>query len=470
MPKKYHIHVAATPPRFHRVGKFATVQSREECAGSCRDCVKDKCIYGIHKDTAEHVSTMAEPEYLYNCESCLRCVQECVRGTLSMTANPDYAVMGDDYWTPEIISTTWDQAEKGAVPVSGAGYRGRFMGPGFDSMWTDMSEIVRPTRDGIHGREYINTSVQLSRRPLRLVFQQGELLTEPAPILEIPLPVLFQPQGFVPVSQSALRAAALAAKALGTLMLVAPEDYTAALEPYADSLVPCLTADNYQEHAALVKPSRLVELAWQPGIEKEFGRLREMKPDLAICVGIKLSADAAAQALELSGHDVDTLHFYADDHALEPDAARPRYLKDMIREIHLKLVEARRRDKVNMVFSGGIALAEHMAKAIICGADAVVIDRPLLVALECRLCGRCARGKECPVQMDDIDLKYGSQRLLNLMGAWRNQLLEVMGAMGIREARRLRGEVGRSMWFEDLEREAFGPIFGQRKAEGDRLI
>jgi hypothetical protein len=52
------------------------------------------------------------------------------------------------------------------------------------------------------------------------------------------------------------------------------------------------------------------------------------------------------------------------------------------------------------------------------------------------------------------------------MGAWHNQLIEVMGAMGIREARRLRGEVGRSMWFEDLEKENFGPIFGQRKIAG----
>jgi hypothetical protein len=55
---------------------------------------------------------------------------------------------------------------------------------------------------------------------------------------------------------------------------------------------------------------------------------------------------------------------------------------------------------------------------------------------------------------------------MNLLGAWRNQLLEVMGAMGIREARRLRGEVGRSMSFEDLERECFGPIFGERKVSG----
>jgi len=30
----------------------------------------------------------------------------------------------------------------------------------------------------------------------------------------------------------------------------------------------------------------------------------------------------------------------------------------------------------------------------------------------------------------------------------------------------LRGEVGRSMWFEDLEKESFGPVFGQRKIAG----
>ena len=39
------------------------------------------------------------------------------------------------------------------------------------------------------------------------------------------------------------------------------------------------------------------------------------------------------------------------------------------------------------------------------------------------------------------------------MGAWHSQLLEVLGAMGIREVRRLRGETGRGMFFEDLERE-----------------
>jgi hypothetical protein len=30
----------------------------------------------------------------------------------------------------------------------------------------------------------------------------------------------------------------------------------------------------------------------------------------------------------------------------------------------------------------------------------------------------------------------------------------------------MRGEIGRSMWFEDLERDNFGPIFGTRKVKG----
>jgi hypothetical protein len=67
------------------------------------------------------------------------------------------------------------------------------------------------------------------------------------------------------------------------------------------------------------------------------------------------------------------------------------------------------------------------------------------------------------VDLANIDEKYAAQRVINLMGSWHSQLLEMLGAMGIREARRLRGEVGRCMFFEDLEAAAFGRIFGKRK-------
>jgi hypothetical protein len=221
------------------------------------------------------------------------------------------------------------------------------------------------------------------------------------------------------------------------------------------------------DHRSLILNSRAVELGFGTDIEDTIHNIRKIKSDIVLMVRIPLDADAASRALTLSALEVDTLHFYADQHGNELNAEHPRFLKEMIREIHLTLVDGLIRQKINLVFSGGIAMAEHMAKSIICGADGVIVDIPLLIALECRLCYRCRKDLSCPAKIDNnIVPHWGSQRMINLMGAWHNQLIELMGAMGIREARRLRGEVGRSMWFEDLEMESFGPIFGKRKIAG----
>ena len=141
----------------------------------------------------------------------------------------------------------------------------------------------------------------------------------------------------------------------------------------------------------------------------------------------------------------------------------PRHARDVMRDVHGTLVKAGIRDEITLIASGGIALAEHVAKAIICGADLVAIDVPLMLALECRLCGECQRGQPCPIALEKMDAEYGTHRIVNLMAAWHQQLIEVLGAMGIREIRRLRGETGRAMFFEDLERETFGRLFGKRK-------
>jgi ferredoxin len=468
MPKKYHIPIKTANPRHHPIGKYATVEFREDCAGSCRACVKKKCVYGIFKDNYLHMSTMNEPEYLYTCSSCFRCVQECTRGIFSRVINPEYRTLGDDYWRPDIINRLWYQAHTGKIPVSGAGYRGPFVAAGFDAMWTDMSEIVRPTRDGIHGREYINTCFEISRRISPLTFNADMSLASKAlPILEIPIPLMFRLPDDLIINPSIVESAAKAAQVMGTLLLIRPEDYSDTLLPYTRNLVPSLSGDNVADHEALIRQSRAIELTFSSDIENTVHNVREIKSDIVFIVRIPLNADAASRALKLSALDIDTLHFYADEHGNELDAEHPRFLKEMIREVHLKLVNGSVRQSINLVFSGGIAMAEHMAKAIICGADGVIVDIPLLIALECRLCYRCRKNLSCPAKIDDtIDPQWGSQRMINLMGAWHSQLIEVMGAMGIREARRLRGEVGRSMWFEDLEKESFSPLFGKRKIAG----
>jgi hypothetical protein len=57
-------------------------------------------------------------------------------------------------------------------------------------------------------------------------------------------------------------------------------------------------------------------------------------------------------------------------------------------------------------------------------------------------------------------LEWGKQRLMNLTASWRDQLLEISGAMGLREIRRMRGEMGRAMFMLELEQEAFAGIEG----------
>jgi hypothetical protein len=354
------------------------------------------------------------------------------------------------------------------IPVSGAGYRGPFVAEGFDSMWTDMSEIVRPTRDGIHGREYINTSIELSRRVTPLRFNADMTLASDVPeIMEIPIPLIFKLPESLIQNESILLSAAKAAQMLKTLMLMPVERYSKAIEPYMSSLIPCFNRENYRQHGDLTAACRAMAFHFESGIEDDFPEIRAKKPGVVIMVEVPLDSQAAGRALNLAKAGVDAVYFYADDHGRELNAENPRYLKDMIREIHLTLVENSLRQKINLLFSGGIAMPEHMAKALICGADGVVVDFILMLALECRLCYRCREDLKCPVKLESgIDVGWGSQRIVNLIGAWHSQLLEVMGAMGIREARRLRGEVGRSMWFEDLERENFGPLFGERKVAG----
>ena len=139
-------------------------------------------------------------------------------------------------------------------------------------------------------------------------------------------------------------------------------------------------------------------------------------------------------------------------------------MKDVIKEINSGLLREGLRDQVTFIASGGIAMAEHVVKSILCGANLVGVDIPLLIALECRVCRNCRDGLSCPVSISKINPNWGTQRIVNLIGAWHNQLLEMMGAMGIREARRLRGERGRVMFREDLENDTFAQLFSERNS------
>lgn len=464
MPDRYHIHTVPVAPHFHRVGKFGNVDWREDCS-RCTNCVKLRCLYDVYKhEAAFNRDPQTSVETLDQCKACLSCVQGCTKGLLSVAVNPSYLDMGDEYWTGDILLTTWNQADNGRIPVSGAGYRGRFSGPGFDSIWTDMSEIVRPTRDGIHGREYISTSVDIGPKPMRLSFSpEGGLLTPPARLLEIQLPAILDMPAWPVGSGHLATARAAAAKALDSVAVMPVADAAKLPPERLPFVVPIFGKDDIDIHTGLLEAVRMVQVADGPDAAALAGRIQSAHTGLVVSVRMALTPATADRIVELAQAGVKVFQLCADQHGCErlDDGRRGRHIKDALREVHGRLVTEGLRDEVTLIVSGGIALAEHMAKAIICGADLVAVGTPLLVAVGCRVCSggdRCDNGVSCPVHIDSIDSAYASQRMVNLMGAWHGQLIEVLGAMGIREVRRLRGEVGRAIFMEDIEKEAFGDL------------
>jgi ferredoxin len=460
MPKKYHIHVQSTPNRYPTIGKSGIVDWGEGCL-KCAKCVKHQCVYDVYRKRSFSADILGDTADEL-CKSCFRCVQGCPKRLIHKTMNPEWEALGDDVYTPEIISATWEQAQSGKIPVSGAGYGGAFSGPGFDSMWTDMSEIVRPTRDGIHGREYISTVIDLGRRPPRLEFdERGALLTEPWPSLRISIPILFDLLPFGDFSPAVWHAMASAAAELDTLMVV-PRSLAVDLPEFSRTLVPLL--DDRDNDPECVRNHRMVEIPDSEDAVERVLDLKRIKPELIVAVRMQAYSLQAhlSRALRLARSGADIIHYAADERGHEPGLESGLHIKDVIRELNGALLHEGIRDEITVLASGGIAMAEHVTKAMLCGVDLVAVDVPLLVAFECRVCRNCLYGRECPVKIASIDAQWGSRRIINLIGAWHNQLLEMMGAMGIREARRLRGERGRVMFREDLENDTFAQLFGDR--------
>jgi ferredoxin len=467
MPEKYHIRTKPVPPRRPRIGRFGVIDWREDCA-RCHNCVKKACVYDRYRQEADYIRSLDAVDALFfDCMGCFSCVQNCTKGLLRLSVNPVYEGLGNRYWTPEIIQTTWLQAETAKIPVSGAGYRGPFAGSGFDAMWTDMSEIVRPTRDGIHGREYISTAVDIGRKPSYLSFKDGRPANDGAPLICVQMPLIIDLPSLAHTLPALEPILVETAARTDLIVLVDSARWPLDgidLERHLPHIGFYLNPRSVEISGDVLRRTRLVEIPDGDDVIPRIHELKRQHPHLVVAIRVELDGRGVSRAIELASFgDVEVIHVVADLNGDEIGAAKPRFIKDMIREIHTALIDNGKRDEVTLIGGGGIALPEHMAKAVLCGADLVSINLPLLIAMECHLCSKCEKGMTCPARLEETDPVYGVGRMTNLIAAWHDQLIEMMGAMGMREARRLRGDVGRAMFFEDLEEESFGTLFGTRK-------
>jgi hypothetical protein len=458
--RRYSISVQPAPNRAPHPSRFLVkvgkrgllkhlIKELIQYRGNWRIVASRPCLYGVFSGPIGGFAPRSQ-----HCVGCLRCTVE-HPDFVQVLPNPERLDLGGGLLTPEQVDTLLYEAATGRVPVRGAGYRGGFGGRGWDAMWTDMSEIVRPTRDGIHGREFISTVVDLGGRELFLdLEEQGE--EPPEPILSLSIPFLFDRLPAADRQALAYRASVLAAHAVDGMAIV-PVQVALAEGLAGPAVAPLVAPHEIGQLSGLRSKPRMVELdGWDPGA---FGRLRRSLPRTVIALRVPFGSDLLAM-VEAGAR---VFHLGADYLGRTADG----FVMEAIQRQHRDLVQAAVREKVTLIGSGGIVAAEHVPKAIISGLDAVALDTALLVALQGRLIPSVEHRGGVYVRIPHVPEEWAVQRLINLVGSWRDQMLEILGAMGMREVRRLRGEMGRAMLQGELEREAFSMIPGYLEAAGD---
>ena len=489
MSEKTRLQPREAEPHHQAPHKYL-IERGDNCI-NCGTCAT-ACVYDCHMRSEQDLRKMADPKPDC-CRNCFACVLRCPREALKMILNPKWELLGDDeVYTPGTIISIQDQAGQGKIPVTGAGYGGPFDGEGFDNIWTDMSEIVRPTRDGIHGREHISTTVNLGRKIFDICGLDFDALdrlkSHIPPSREIPIPILFGLSP-LPTKPQVNTALALAASKLDTFLTIRAQDLdkadgdpTPLEEDFISKSRPLRLIDFFNHLVIRMQPAELenykVPLAWASLVELEPGpgqieavRLaRSINPQVITILRVPARFDVPDRIVELVQAGAEIIHLSADRYGRGEQGAP---LIHCLRETHQALIDEGLRDLVTLVASGGIAAAEHVPKTVLLGADAVMVDMPLLIALECTVCKDCEAGKLCTNNVGVVDpswklrgedpntyTKWGATRVINLMVSWRDQLLEVLGAMGIRDVRRLRGETGRAI-FGDVAKTEFLKRIGQ---------
>jgi hypothetical protein len=455
--ERYHIEtedvpdIVPWPSRFNvKVGKIGLTRLllRElvHYRGDLGLVLSRPCLYGVFSGSVGGYSPREE-----YCVGCLRCTVQYPE-FVEVRRNPERENLGDSFFDSHYVNAIAYEASTGSVPVKGAGYGGMFGGEGWDGMWTDMSEIVRPTRDGIHGREYISTAVDIGRKPSFLTLDGNRHpMGEVPDTFSIPVPIVLDRPALDSEPLAAILAGA--ASEIDSLAIL-PIDTVLSNDLYGPHVVPQVAPGEAGQLRDLHFKPRLIEMdGWS---ERLYEAIRASLGDVRIC--LRCAFDGGDDLLRYADSGVSLFHLTADFHGR---CGEGRFISDLIREVHATFVEAGRRDEVTLLGSGGIIAAEHVPKAIVCGLDAVVLNTPILVALQARFQGEFKHPQPGLCRLpEELTADWGVKRVQNMVAAWRDQLLEVLGAMGLREVRRLRGEIGRAMLQDDLEREAFAGITG----------
>ena len=468
--------------------EFEVIRNESKCI-SCRVCER-QCANEVHSYDEEHKIMKCDES---KCVNCQRCVSLCPTRALKIVKS-DCTLRENANWQNDTIKEIYKQANSGGILLSSMG-NPKPLPVYWDKILINASQVTNPSIDPL--REPMETRVYLGKKPQKVQRNKdGTLNCELPPQLELSIPVMFSAMSYGSISYNAHKSLALAATELGILYNTGEGGLHEDFYCYGENTIVQVASGRFGVHEEYLNVGAAIEIKMGQGAKPGIGghlpsakivgdvsRTRmipegsdaispaphhdiysiedlrqlvfslkeatEYKKPIIVKVAAVHNIAAIASGIARSGADIIAIDGFRGG-----TGAAPTRIRDNVGipiELALAAVDQRLRDEgirnnVSLVVGGSIRSAADVVKAIALGADACYVATAALLAMGCHLCRTCQSGKcnwgiatQRPELVKRLNPEIGSERLSNLMIAWKHEIKELMGGMGINSIEALRG-------------------------------
>ena len=468
--------------------EFEVERSDSRCT-RCRLC-EAQCANGVHRYDAQHHVMLADDS---RCVNCQRCVSVCPARALKIVES-GCTQRQNANWDGDTVREIYKQSASGGVLLSSMG-NPKPMPIYWDKLLLNASQVTNPSIDPL--REPMETRVFLGKKPNQIKRDaQGRLDCTLPPQLELSMPVLFSAMSYGSISYNAHASLARAAQELGICYNSGEGGLHEDFDPYGANTVVQVASGRFGVHKDYLNAGAAVEIKMGQGAKPGIGghlpgakivgdvsrtrmvpegsdaispaphhdiysiedlrqlvysikEVTEYKKPVIVKVAAVHNIAAIASGIARSGADIIAIDGFRGG-----TGAAPTRIRDNVGipiELALAAVDQRLRQEgirgeVSIIAGGSIRSSADVVKAIALGADACYIATAALLALGCHLCRTCQSGKcnwgiatQRPELVARLDPEEGQRRLVNLMTAWKHEIQEFLGAMGINSIEALRG-------------------------------
>ena len=467
---------------------YEVVRNESRCI-ACRVCER-QCANEVHSFDPETGMMKADES---KCVNCHRCVSLCPTHALKIVKTDD-AYKENANWDVQTINEVYRQANTGGVLLSSMGNPKPY--PVFwDKLLINASQVTNPPIDPL--REPMETKLYLGSRKAKIVRGEDGLLKDTLPPqLKLSVPVMFSAMSYGSISYNAHESLARAAEELGTYYNTGEGGLHKDFYKYGKNTIVQVASGRFGVHKEYLEAAAAIEIKMGQGAKPGIGghlpvakitedvsetrmipkgidaispaphhdiysiedlkqlvdslkEATEYKKPVIVKIAAVHNAAAIASGIARSGADVIAIDGYRGGTGAAPTRIRDNVgipIEMALAQIDSRLREEGIRDNVSLVVGGSVRSSADVVKAIALGADACYVGTAALLALGCHLCRSCHTGKcnwgiatQRPDLVKRLNPDLGYKRLVNLVTAWKHEIEEMMGGMGINSLEALKG-------------------------------